>query len=169
MNRYTVISIIAIAVIVAPFLYSGIGIFGAPELEYRWAAERFSFFALSNHGDVEFCNPLPFWIGFEKLDINVYYDSTNYGTFSVGSTLLDPISYKTKEGMFKSDGLAASQHIFMTMDHEFSGGAISLDPNRFVIITSVDTPILGFIPYTTSEKISGFDFAQMMSSKSLSC
>ncbi|RNJ80017.1 MAG: thr operon leader peptide [Nitrosopumilus sp. H8] len=170
MNRYTVISAAAVAVIVAPFLYSGISILGAHELEYRWAQPgRFSFFDLSNHGDVELCNPLPFWTSFEALKIDAYYDSAHHGTFTVGPASLDPLAHATKGGVFRSDGLAASQHIFMTLDYEFDGGVLRLDPNRFVIVSSIETPILGFIPYTTSEKISGFDFDQMMNSLSLSC
>lgn len=170
MNRHTAVSAAAMAAIAAALSYSGASVLGAHELEYRWSGPgEFSFFALSNHGDVELCNPVPFWASFGGLEIDTYYNSENHGTFSVGPAALGPLAGLTAPGTFKSGGIAAAQHIFMTMDYEFGGGVIRLDPNKFVVVTSVHATILGVIPYTATEQISGFDFGQRMGASSLSC
>lgn len=50
MNKH---SIIAIIVIVLPFVHSGLSIFGMEQLEYRWDSPgQFSFFTMSNHGKI---------------------------------------------------------------------------------------------------------------------
>ena len=60
MNRYSAITLVAIIIIIIPFAYSGLNIIGANQLEYRWNndVEGFSFFEMSNNGEVEFCNPM---------------------------------------------------------------------------------------------------------------
>lgn len=57
MNKYTKISVIAIILIIIPFAYSFLNIYGAQQLQYKWNDEnQFSYFELSNNGSVEFCN-----------------------------------------------------------------------------------------------------------------
>ena len=55
MNKISVITFIAIIIIVTPFAYSGLNIIGANQLEYKWSSsEEFSFYAMSNNGDMNF-------------------------------------------------------------------------------------------------------------------
>ncbi|MBC8516614.1 MAG: thr operon leader peptide [Nitrosopumilus sp.] len=170
MNKHSIITIIAIIVIIAPFAYSGMSIFGMQQLEYRWDNPgRFSFFTMSNHGNVEFCNAMPFWISFEKLQVTTYYDATDIGSFSVDSLTINPFSSTVQKGLFSSEELSAAQHIFMTLDFEFDGGDIRLDPNKFIVVIRADTPIIGVIPYSTTTQITGFDFDQIMNSEDLTC
>ena len=80
MNKYTAITIIAILIIIAPFAYSGINIVGAEQLQYKWSdSEKFSFFEMMNNGELELCNPMPFSISFEKLQIGSFYNAKNIG------------------------------------------------------------------------------------------
>ena len=145
-------------------------IFGMQQLEYRWDNPgRFSFFTMSNHGNVEFCNAMPFWISFEKLQVTTYYDATDIGSFSVDSLTINPFSSTVQKGLFSSEELSAAQHIFMTLDFEFDGGDIRLDPNKFIVVIRADTPIIGVIPYSTTTQITGFDFDQIMNSEDLTC
>jgi len=170
MNKHSIITIIAIIVIIAPFAHSGLSIFGMQQLEYRWDNPgRFTFFTMSNHGDVEFCNPMPFWISFEKLEVQTYFDAEHMGSFSIDSATLNPLSSTVQEGTFSSERLSAVQHIFMTMDFEFDGGDIRIDPNKLIVVVRADMPILGIIPYSTSTQISGFDFDKEMNSEDLTC
>ena len=170
MNKHSIITIIAIIVIVIPFAHSGLSILGMQQLEYRWDNPgQFSFFTMSNHGEIEFCNSMPFWITFEKLEISTYYDSNHIGSFSVNPTTLTPLSSTIQEGIFSSEELSAAQHIFMTLDFEFDGGDIRLDPNKLIIAVHTDMPILGIIPYSTTTQISGFEFDQVMNLEDLSC
>ena len=62
MNKYSIVTLIAIIIIIIPFAYSGLNIIGANQLEYKWSGtEGFSFFAISNRiqGEIE-KDPAPF-------------------------------------------------------------------------------------------------------------
>ena len=170
MNKYSIITAIAIAVIILPFLHSGLSILGTQQLEYRWNGPGlFSFFALSNSGEMEFCNSMPFWTSFQKFEIATFYDSHHLGSYVVQPLTINPFSSTIKEGIFSSQEITAAQHNFMTLDFEFNGGDIRLDPNKFIVIISTDTPIIGIVPYSSTTQMTGFDFNQLMSVEDLSC
>ena len=163
MNRHSVITAAAMAAIAVPFLYSGLAIYGSERMEYGWhGPDGFTFFAMSNHGELEFCNPTPFWTGFERMEIASFLGRDHIGSFVMGPLRVDPLSSAVHGGTFSADTVAASQHLFMTLDFEFDGGDIRLDPNQFAIVVKTDTPILGLIPYSTTTQMTGFDFDQMM-------
>jgi len=170
MNKYSIITAIAIIVIVTPFAYSGLSIVGAQQLEYRWDNPgEFTFFTMLNQGEMEFCNAIPFWITFQKFEISTFYQSEHLGSFIVQPLTINPYSSVVQEGIFSSEEISESQHIFMTFDFMFNGGNIRLDPNQFIILISTDTPILGIIPYSSTTQISGFEFDKMMNAEDLSC
>ena len=170
MNKHTIITIVAIIVIVIPFAYSGASIFGTQQLEYRWYSPgQFSFFALSNSGEMEFCNTLPFWTSFQKFEIATFYAGAHLGSYIVKPLTINPLSVETQEGIFTSDKLTTAQHNFMTLDFEFDGGDIRLDPNKFITVIQTDTPIIGIIPYSSTTQMSGFDLDQIMNAEDLSC
>lgn len=170
MNKHSIITVIAIVVIVVPFAHSGLSILGMGQLEYRWNSPgSFTFFTMSNHGDVEFCNTMPFWISFERIEFSTYFMSNHLGTFSVNPLTINPMSSTVQDGIFSSEEISAAQHIFMTLDFEFDGGDIRLDPNELAVVVRADTPILGMIPYSTTTQISGFEFDQLMNSEDLTC
>ena len=170
MNRYSIITIIAIIVIILPFAHSGLSIIGMQNLEYRWDNPgQFSFFTMSNHGEMELCNSMPFWISFEKLEIASYFETNYLGSFSINPSTINPMSSITQEVTFSSEKSSAAQHIFMALDFEFDGGDIRLDPNQLIVIVQKDIPILGIIPYSTTTQMSGFDFDKMMNTEDLTC
>ena len=170
MNKHTIITSIAIIVIVIPFAYSASSIIGVQQLEYRWDNPgEFSFFSMLNDGEVEFCNANPFWVGFERFEVSTFYQSELLGSFSVQPITINPYSSVIEEGVFKSEEMSEAQHIFMTFDFEFGGGNIRLDPNQFIITINADTPILGIIPYSTTTQMSGFEFDKRMNAENLSC
>ncbi len=170
MNKHSVITAIAIIVIVTPIAYSGLSIIGVQQMEYRWDSPgEFNFFAMLNQGKVELCNTMPFWITFQKFEISAFYQSKHLGSSTVQPLTIDPYSSVARDAIFKSEGMSEAQHIFMTFDFMFNGGNIRLDPNQFVIVVDVDTPILGIIPYSTTTQISGFEFDKMMNAEDLSC
>ncbi len=170
MNKYSIITIISIVVIITPFAYSGLSIVGAQQLEYRWDNPgEFTFFTMLNQGEMEFCNTIPFWITFQKFEISTFYQSEHLGSFIVQPLTINPYSSVVQEGIFSSEEISESQHIFMTFDFMFNGGNIRLDPNQFIILISTDTPILGIIPYSSTTQISGFEFDKIMNAEDLSC
>ena len=170
MNKHSAITTIAIIVIIIPFAYSGFSIIGAEQMEYRWHSPgKFSFFTMSNHGEMEFCNTLPMWTSFQKLEIATFYQSDHLGSFVVNQVTMNPNSSTIQEGVFSSEQVASAQHVFMTLDFEFDGGDIRLDPNELVVVVQKDIPIIGLIPYSTTAQISGFDFDKMMNAEDLIC
>ena len=170
MNKYSIITAVAIAAIVIPFAYSAMSIIGTQQLEYRWNSPGdFSFFTMSNHGSMEFCNTMPFWTSFQKFEVGTFYDGRYIGSFTVNPSTLNPSSSSIQEGVFSSEELGAAQHVFMTMDFQFDGGDIRLDPNKFIVVTSMETSIIGIIPITTTSQISGFDFDRNMNALDLTC
>jgi hypothetical protein len=170
MNKHTIITAIAIVVIVIPFGYSGLSIVGAQQLEYRWDNPgEFNFFTMLNQGEMGFCNAMPFWISFQKFEIAAFYQSDHLGSFVVEPLTINPFSSVVQEGIFSSEEMSEAQHIFMTFDFMFNGGNIRLDPNQFIIVIQTDTPILGIIPYSSTTQMSGFEFDKMMNAENLSC
>mgnify|MGYP003389406094 CR=1 FL=1 len=170
MNKYSIITIIAIIIIVIPFAYSGLNVIGANQLEYKWnGSEEFSFFAMSNNGDIEFCNPMPFSTSFQKFQIITFYDAENIGTYEIMSTTIEPQLSIVKKGNFSTEEFQSTQHMFMTLDYEFDGGAIRVDPNKFIVLVNIQTPIAGIIPYSHTIQISGFELDQTMKNQELSC
>lgn len=170
MNKHSIITIIAIIVIITPIAYSGLSIIGVQQLEYRWDNPgEFNFFTMLNEGETEFCNTMPFWITFQKFEISAFYQSDHLGSFTVQPLTINPYSSTVESGIFTSEEMSEAQHIFMTFDFMFNGGNIRLNPNQFIITVSVDTPILGLIPYSTTTQMSGFEFDKMMNAEDLSC
>lgn len=170
MNKHSVITIIAIIIIVIPFVHSGLSIVGNQQLEYRWDNPgQFSFFTMSNSGEIEFCNTIPFWTSFQKFEIATFYDTRHLGSFVVNPTTINPLSSTVQGGTFSSDEITKTQHNFMTLDFEFDGGDIRLDPNKFIIVIRADTPIIGIIPFSTTTQMTGFDFDRVMNSEDLTC
>ena len=170
MNKHVTITVIAIAMIIIPFAHSGLSIVGAQQLEYRWDSPGdFSFFTMSNSGNIEFCNTMPYWTSFQSFEVATFYDATHLGSFVVNPTTINPLSSTVQEGIFSSENICAAQHNFMTLDFEFDGGDIILDPNKFMIVIGANTPIIGVIPYTSTSQITGFDFDKIMNSEDLSC
>ena len=170
MNKHTIITAIAIVVIVIPFAYSGLSILGVQQLEYRWDNPgEFNFFTMLNQGEMEFCNAMPFWTSFQKFEIATFYQSDHLGSFVVQPLTINPFSSAIEEGIFSSEEISEAQHIFMTFDFMFNGGNIRLDPNQFIIVIQTDTPILGIIPYSSTTQMSGFEFDKIMNAENLSC
>jgi hypothetical protein len=74
MNKHSIITAVAIVVIAIPLIYSGSSIVEAQQLEYRWYNPgEFTFFTMSNDGEIKFCNTLPFWTSFQKFEIEAFY------------------------------------------------------------------------------------------------
>ena len=122
MNKHTIITAIAIVVIIIPFAYSALSIVGAQQLEYRWDNPgEFTFFTMLNQGEMEFCNTMPFWTSFQKFEISTFYQSDHLGSFIVQPLTINPFSSIVQEGIFSSEEMSESQHIFMTFDFMFNG------------------------------------------------
>ena len=169
MNKHTVITIIAIIAIIIPFAHSGMNIYAAEQLKYGWEGpERFSFFEMSNNENVKLCNEVPYTANFKNFQITTFYDTKNLGTYNVENLTVEGNQLISKKGKFLSDYFIESQHLFMGMDFQFDGGEMRIDPSKLFVLVSIDTPIIGVIPYTLTTQYTGFDFDQLMN-QNLEC
>ena len=171
MNKHTIIVIIASLVIASPFVYAVWNIVALDNLELRAAEQgRFSFFEISNGKEIQICNSSPFYVSFDRIDVTMFYEEDNEGTYTVPSDTLPPSSASILEGNFRSESYAESQYTFLHMDGEFAGTApIRLDPNKMFVILNIQTSILGFIPISISDQYRAFDFYNLMNEEDTSC
>ena len=163
MDKHKIVTVIAIIAIIVPFAYSAMNIYAAEQLKYNWdKPEDFAFFDVLNGGNVQLCNTVPYYVNFKNFQITVIYDEKNRGEFSVKDIGINGLQSKIMKGKFSADDFLESQHLFMTMDFQFDGGDMRVDPSKLFVIVSIDTPIIGIIPYTTTNQYSGIEFDQLM-------
>jgi len=159
-----------IIVIIIPFAYSALNIYAVEQLHFKWGEQKmFNYFELSNNGNVEFCNAMPYWTSFKKFEIITFYDFKNIGVFTVQPLTINPSSHVIQKGTFHSEEFTESQYLFMQLDFEFNGGDIRIDPNKMYVLVNIDTPIIGVIPHTTTIQYNGFDFYNIMNDKNSEC
>lgn len=168
MDKHSIIVIIAAIVIAIPFVYSGWNIYVANQLQLHGTDEdRFRFFNMINDGSVEVCNPSPFFVNFNKISILIFFDSDNKGTFSSKPISLSPLSSRVINGTFYSENFSESQYLAIHFDGIFSGSSPErIDPRRLMIVTEIETPIIGLIPYTVTKQYSGLYFWETLNGNS---
>jgi len=166
MNKHTTIVIVASFVIAIPFLFAAWNIYAAGQLQFSGIEqERFNYFDMINDMEIKVYNPLPFYVTFNKIDVMMVFDQADKGIFSIQGATLLPSSVTTLEGKFSSETFAEAQYLSMHFDGMFSGATLMrIDPNKLVIVTEIHTPIMGMIPYSTTQQYSGLDFWEMMNS-----
>ena len=171
MNKHSIIVIIASIVIATPFAYAAWNYVSLDSLELRAIEQgRFSFFEISNGKGIQICNSSPFYVSFDRIDLTMFYQEDNEGTYTIQSDTLSPSSISIVEGSFRSESYAESQYTFLHMDGEFAGTMpIRLDPNQMFVTVNIQTSILGLIPVSMSEQYRAFDFYNLMNQEDTSC
>ena len=164
MDKNTIIGIIATCVIVIPLVYSGWNIYAVGNLQVSGTSEEgFRFFEMINDGTVEICNPSPFFVNFKKFNIIMNFDGAPKGTFAVESATLSPYSSRATKGTFTSDTYSEAQYYAMHFDGMFHGDVPErIDPRKLLIITQVEVPIIGVIPYTVTNQYSSLYFWEIL-------
>ena len=167
MNKYSIITAIAIIVIVIPVLYGVWSVFSVEQIQLRTPNEEFSYFEMSSNEEIQICNPMPFFVSFNGVKIETFYTEDMKGIFQIGPATLEPNTSQISELNFLSDNFSESQYLFMHMDGQFDGEVpIRLNPNKMVVTTTFETRIIGIIPYQTTITQTGFDFTNMMNEDS---
>jgi len=167
MNKHTVLVIISSIIIAGPFVFAGWNIHAAEQVRFVGIEqERFNYFDMINDEEIQVCNPSPFYVVFDKMDIMMIFDQRDKGIFSIQGTTLPPLSITALEGKFSSETFQEAQYLSMHFDGMFSGALPTrIDQNRFDIVTEISTPIMGIIPYSITQQYSGLDFWNMMNDK----
>lgn len=170
MDKHKIVTVIAIIAIIVPFAYSAMNIYSAEQLKYRWSPpEKFNYFELSNNGSVELCNSSPLPANFKSIQISPYYNGKIQGTLNIENISIEGEHSKIQKGKFVTDQFLETQQLFMEMDYQFDGGEVKVDPRKMQVVVSINTPIIGVIPYTSIHQFGGLDFDKMMNEKSFEC
>ncbi len=164
MNKHTAIVIIASFIIAGPFVFAAWNIYAVQQIQFVGTEEKkFSYFDMINDGEFNVCNPNPFYVVFDKMEIKMIFEQRDKGLFSIQGTTLPPSSVTTLEGKFRSETFEEAQYLSMHFDLMFDGSApIRIDPSKFAIATETYTPIMGIIPYSITQQYSGLDFWNML-------
>jgi len=167
MDKHTAIVIIASIIIVVPFAYSGWNIYALDNLQIKGTDEgKFRFFDMSSEASIEICNPSPFYVSFNKLNIVTFFDGVSKGVFSIEPATLAPASSVILNGTFSSESFSEAQYLYLHFDSMFSGTAPErIDPRKLNIITEIDAPIIGVIPYSVSKQQSGLYFWEALNGR----
>ncbi|CAI9832324.1 putative Thr operon leader peptide [Nitrosopumilaceae archaeon] len=151
------------AAIAAAAAYSAVGVAAAHLVEYGWAGPyEFSFFNLSNHGTVEFCNRVPFWAEHTGSVFELHIGEEVLGQFSTERAIFEPLGRLVQEGRFTSEQFPYAQHTMSTADIGLELPD-SFDVNEIRVIHRMGTSLLGFIPYHAEHVMSGSTFYVRMS------
>ena len=168
MDKYSIITIIALIVITAPVLYGIWGIYSVEQIQLITPNESFSYFEMANDEQINLCNPLPFFVSFQSMNVEILYKGDVKGVFKIGPTTLEPYTSKTFELNFSSNSFSESQYLFMHMDGQFDGEVpIRLNPNEMEIKITLDSRIIGIIPFQTIITQSAFEFTNKMNEEPL--
>ena len=96
MNKHTVIVIISSIVIVGPFVFAGWNIYAAEQVQFAGIEqERFNYFDMINDNEIKVCNPSPFYVVFNKINIIMIFDQKDKGILSIQGASLSPLSTTT--------------------------------------------------------------------------
>ena len=171
MNKHTIIVIIASIVIAIPFAHAVWNYASLGNLELR-ASElgRFSFFEIITGKGIQICNSYLIYDSFDRIDITIFYQDDNEGTYTIPANTLAPSSQTILEGNFRSELFAEAQYTLLHMDGEFTGTAPKrLDPNQMIVTLNIQTYVLGIIPISIYEQYRAFDFYNLMNQDNTSC
>lgn len=94
------------------------------------------------------------------------FDKKEIGIYRIQDVVLSPFTISNIKGNFKSENFDEAQYYAFHFDGEFSESIpIRIDSMKFSIISEIDTPIIGIIPYTVNKQYSGQEFWNMMNEK----
>ncbi len=162
------IVIISIIVIAATLGYSSLNLVFAKDLQFRWHQEgNFDLLSIMFGGKLVVCNNSDYPASFQHYSFNIVYDGQSLGTFSANGIGTTPHTNTMIDGKFSTDDKRVSQILFSSLDTAFSssGQAARIDINKMSATTTLDTKIIGVIPFSITHEYSGQEFIDMMNQK----
>ena len=170
MDKHAGIVIIASIVIVASLGYSAFNAVTLEKLEFEWNDRgSFDYLTMLNGGVIKVCNTSFVPLKFNGLTITTLYKEDEMGRFTVHGATVQPNSSIELAGEGQTTSLAG-QILSMYIDTEVSGTElIRVDSEDMKIITSIDTVLLGVIPYAVTSTYTGEEFFDIMNGQKYSC
>jgi hypothetical protein len=150
-KKYVLIGIISAIVF---FSYVGLDVYAVNSLQFRPHHGQQTIISetqLAIKSDV--CNPAYFPSTFAKYEITAFYNSNEIEKATITGSTLSPKSAVILDGIFSINKEAVTK---------IGKENATFDPTKATITTSVDAPILGFIPYTVNKKYPAQEFQNMI-------
>ena len=153
--------------IVIIIIVLGINLYALSNLEFRmYAVDDFDFYNLSMGTQFEVCNPTFFPASFNKLEVDILYKNSNFGTFTLRGQNIPSMTPTVVDGQIKLNGESVLKIFLESMGSSFGGQGENFDPNQMRFDGKLDAPILGIIPFSVSHTFSIDEFSKMMQGNS---
>jgi len=167
-NKHTLIVIISIIVIAVTLGYSSLNLVFVKDLQFRWHQEgNFDLLSTMFGGKLIVCNDSDYPASFQRYSFNIVYDDQSLGMFSANGIVALPHTSTTIDGKFSTGDKQISQILFASLDTAFSGSeqAARIDISKMSATTTLETKIIGVIPFSITQEYSGQEFLDMMNRK----
>ncbi len=157
-------AIVGIAITIVFIAYVGLDLYAVNMLQFRPHSGQqvaISPTEISIQSDV--CNPSYFPATFKKYEIVAYYQSAEIENATISGTTISPKSAAILDGIFALNRDTISK---------FAGQKLTFNVTEAHIITKVDAPIFGLIPYSLNKEYAADEFQKGLrngSSASYSC
>ena len=153
--------------IVIIIIVLGMNFYALSNLEFRgYTVDELDLFDLSANTQTEVCNPTFFPASFNKLEIDILYKNSNFGTFTLWGQTIPPMTPIIVDGQMKINGESVLQLFLGALGSSFGGQGTNFDPNQMSLVGKLDAPILGIIPFSISQSFSMDEFTEMMQGNS---
>jgi len=153
--------------IVIIIIILGMNLYALSNLQFRgYAVDDFDLFDLSMGTQFEVCNPTFFPASFNKLEVDILYKNSNFGTFTLWGQNIPPMTPTVVDGQVKLNGETVLQLFLGSLGSSFGGQGGNFDPNQMRFVGKLDAPILGIIPFSISQTFSTDEFSEMMQGNS---
>jgi hypothetical protein len=146
-KKYALVGVIVAIVFVS---YVGLDVYAVNNLQFRPHHGQQTIISetqLTIKSDA--CNPTYFPSTFAKYEIIAFYNSDEIEKATITGSTLSPKSAAILDGIF-----SINKETVTKIGKENA----TFDPTKATIITSVDAPIFGFIPYTVDKKYPAQEF-----------
>ncbi len=167
-NKHTIMVVVSIAVIAATLGYSSLNLVSAGDLEFRWhQTGSFDLLSILFGGKLVVCNNSDFPASLRGYSFEIIYDGKSLGIFSTGGISIPPHASKTLAGKFEAQDRRISQILFASLDTALGDNAAAarINPDKMSVITTLETAVVGFIPFSITKQYPGEEFVKTMNQK----
>ncbi len=166
-NKHTLVVVLSVIVIAASLGYSSLNLLSAESLEFRWyQPDSFDLLSMMFGGKLAVCNNSDYPAAFARYSFDVIYEDQNLGTFTADGAGLAPHTDTMVDGKFATDNKQVANILFSSLDTALGGGhAARINPDNMAVVSTLETKIIGLVPFSVTHQYSGEEFVKMMSQK----
>jgi hypothetical protein len=167
-NKHTIVVIVSAIVIAASLGYSSLNLLSAKDLQFRWyQADSFDLLSIMFGGKVSVCNNSDYPAAFASYSFDVIYEEQSLGVFTIDGTGLAPHTSAMLDGKFATDDERVANILLASLDTALSGSgqAARINPAHMTVTTTLETKIIGLVPFSVTQQYSGDEFVKMMGQK----